>query len=224
MLDWFNKAKGNVVFPNYSMRERVADGCIHAIGITASLIALTVLLVIGVQSQMTLWVVSLAIYGAALVAMFSFSACYNLIMHPPKLKEMFRRLDHAAIFLMIAGTYTPFVLIKMNNAWGLTLLAVVWAIAVIGIVIKLAIPRFLEGLTVGLYLVQGWAIVAAWHPLVTAVPASVAILLGVGGLLYTIGVVFHLWERLPYQNAIWHGFVLSAASCHYAAVLGVVGV
>ena len=202
------------MFPNYSLGERVADGCIHAVGIASSLIALGVLLVIGVQSQMTLWAASLAIYGLALVAMFSFSACYNLIMHPPKLKEVFRRLDHAAIFLMIAGTYTPFVLIKMNNAWGLILLAVVWTIAIIGIVIKLAIPRFLEGLTVGLYLAQGWAIVAAWHPLVTAVPIWVAILLGVGGLLYTVGVVFHLWERLPYQNAIWHAFVLTAASCH----------
>jgi hemolysin III len=206
------------------VRERVADGCIHAVGIAASLVALAVLLVIGVKAQMTLWVVSLAIYGLALVAMFSCSAGYNLIMHPPKLKEVFRRLDHAAIFLMIAGTYTPFVLIKMNNAWGLGLLAVVWTIALIGILIKLVVPRFLEGVTVGLYLVQGWAIVAAWHPLVTAVPAWVAIMLGIGGLLYTIGVVFHLWERLPYQNAIWHGFVLTAASCHYAAVLGVVGV
>jgi hemolysin III len=212
------------VFPNYSVRERVADGCIHAVGIAASLVALAVLLVIGVKAQMTLWVVSLTIYGLALVAMFSCSAGYNLIMHPPKLKEVFRRFDHAAIFLMIAGTYTPFVLIKMNNAWGLGLLAVVWTIALIGILIKLVVPRFLEGATVGLYLVQGWAIVAAWHPLVTAVPAWVAIMLGIGGLLYTIGVVFHLWERLPYQNAIWHGFVLTAASCHYAAVLGVVGV
>jgi hemolysin III len=224
MLDWINKAEGSVVFPNYTMCERVADGCIHVIGIAASLVALTVLLVIGVKSQITLWVVSLAIYGAALVAMFSCSAGYNLIIRPAKLKEVFRRLDHAAIFLMIAGTYTPFVLIKMNNAWGLGLLAVVWTIAIIGIVIKLVAPHFLEGLTVGLYLVQGWAIVAAWHPLVAAVPSWVALLLGLGGLLYTVGVVFHLWERLPYQNAIWHGFVLTAASCHYAAVLGVVGV
>ena len=205
------------------MRERVADGCIHVIGIAASLVALTVLLVIGVKSQTTLWVVSLAIYGVALVLMFSCSAGYNLVLRP-KLKAIMRRLDHAAIFLMIAGTYTPFVLIKMNNAWGLGLLAVVWTIAIIGIVIKLVAPHFLEGLTVGLYLVQGWAIVAAWHPLVTAVPSWVALLLGLGGLLYTVGVVFHLWERLPYQNAIWHGFVLTAASCHYAAVLGVVGI
>jgi hemolysin III len=218
-LSW--NEKSSVVFPNYTIRERIADGCIHAIGVTASLAALTSLVVIGVKSQMTLWVVSLTIYGLALVAMFSCSAGYNLIVQP-KLKEVFRRLDHAAIFLMIAGTYTPFVLIKMNDAWGLGLLAVVWTIAAIGIVIELVAPRYLEGLSVGLYLVQGWAIVAAWHPLITSMPHWVAILLGLGGVLYTIGVAFHLWERLPYQNAIWHGFVLAAASCHYAAVLGVV--
>ena len=223
MLDWFNKAKGSVVFPNYSMRERVADGCIHAIGIAASLIALTVLLVIGVQSQMTLWVVSLAIYGLALVAMFSCSAGYNLIMHPPKLKEVFRRLDHAAIFIMIAGTYTPFALMKMDAKWGFTLLAVVWSMAAIGVAIKLFAPRYLEGVTTGLYLVQGWAVVVAWHPLVSAVPERVAFLLMLGGILYTVGVVFHLWERLPFQNAIWHGFVLAAATVHFAAVVDIVG-
>ena len=213
------------MFPQYTLGERIADGFIHIIGVTASLIALTTLLIIGVQSQVLLWGVSLAVYGVALVAMFVCSAGYNLSLPVrPKLKEVFRRLDHAAIFLLIAGTYTPFVLIKMHNAWGFGLLAVVWSIAAVGIVIKLLFPRYLEGLTVGLYLIQGWAVVAAWHPLVTAVPTWVAILLGVGGVLYTIGVVFHLWERLPYQNAIWHGFVLTAASCHYAAVLGVAGI
>lgn len=210
------------MFPQYTMRERVADGCIHAIGVTASLVALTALLVIGVESQVTLWVLSLAIYGLALVAMFSCSAGYNLVVRP-KLKEVLRRLDHAAIFLMIAGTYTPFVLIKMNNSWGLGLLAVVWTMAAIGIVIKLFAPRFLDGLSTALYLVQGWAVIAAWEPLMWALPGRVLSLLVVGGVLYTIGVVFHLWERLPYQNAIWHGFVLSAASCHYAAVIVVVG-
>jgi hemolysin III len=181
-------------FPSYTLRERIADGCVHIVGVTASLVALGALLVIGVQSETTLWGVALLIYGLALVSMFFCSAGYHLITWP-RLKEVFRRLDHAAIFLMIAGTYTPFVLIKMNNAWGLSLLAVVWAIAVMGVAIKLFVPRFLEGLTVALYLI-----------------------------LYTIGVVFHLWERLPYQNAIWHGFVLSAASCHFAAVIFVVGV
>ncbi len=211
------------MFPRYTMRERVADGCIHVIGVTASLVALTVLLVVGVETQATLWIVSLAIYGLALVAMFSCSAGYHLVVRP-KLKEVMRRLDHAAIFLMIAGTYTPFILIKMNTAWGLGLLAVVWTMAAIGIAIKLLAPRFLDGLSTALYLVQGWAVIAAWEPLMSAMPGHVLTLLVVGGVLYTIGVVFHLWERLPYQNAIWHGFVLSAASCHYAAVIVVASV
>jgi hemolysin III len=167
-------------------------------------------------------VVSLAIYGLALVATFSCSAGYHLIVRP-KPKEVFRRLDHAAIFLMIAGTYTPFILIKVNNSWGLALLAVVWAMAAIGIAIKLLAPRFLEGLSTALYLVQGWAVLAAWQPLMSALSGVVLTLLMVGGVLYTVGVVFHLWDRLPYQNAIWHGFVLTAASCHYAAVMVIVG-
>jgi hemolysin III len=174
------------------------------------------------MSQTTLWVVSLAIYGVALVLMFSFSAGYNLVVRP-KLKGVLRRLDHAAIFLMIAGTYTPFALMKMDAVSGLWLLGVVWTMAAIGIAIKLFAPRYLEGLSTALYLVQGWAVIAAWHPLASAVPERVLLLLALGGVLYTVGVVFHLWQRLPYQNAIWHGFVLLAASVHYVAVLDVVG-
>jgi len=208
----------NFVFPQYTAPERIADLCIHAIGVTASVIALAALIFIGVESKTALWILALVIYGLALVATFSFSAGYHVAMRP-KLKEWLRRLDHAAIFLMIAGTYTPFILIKMNNAWGLGLLAVVWGMAAIGIAIKLFAPRYLEGISTALYLMQGWAILAAWEPLMTAVSGHVLTLLMVGGVLYTVGVVFHLWERLPFQNAIWHGFVLSAASCHYAAVM-----
>lgn len=209
-------------FPQYTVRERVADGCIHVIGVTASLVALTALLIVGVQAQPTLWIVSLSIYGLALVAMFACSAGYNLIARP-KVKAVFRRLDHAAIFLMIAGTYTPFALMKMDAQWGLTLLAVVWTMAAIGIALKLFAPRYLEGVTTALYLVQGWAVIVAWHPLVSAVPERAAFLLMLGGVLYTVGAVFHLWERMPFQNAIWHGFVLVAASVHYAAVIDIIG-
>ena len=208
----------NFAFPQYTAPERIADYCIHAIGVIASVIALAALIFIGVESKTALWIVGLSIYGLALVATFSFSAGYHVAMRP-RLKEWLRRLDHAAIFLMIAGTYTPFILIKMNNAWGLGLLAVVWGMAAIGIAIKLFAPRYLEGISTALYLMQGWAILAAWEPLMTAVSGHVLTLLMIGGVLYTVGVVFHLWERLPFQNAIWHGFVLSAASCHYAAVM-----
>jgi hemolysin III len=210
-------------FPQYTLGERVADGTLHVIGVAASVVAMIALLVIGIQTETAVMIAGLAIYGIALVATFGFSAGYHLVGHP-RVKEIMRRFDHAAIFLMIAGTYTPFVLIKMNNAWGLGLLAVVWTMAAIGIAIKLFLPRFLDGLSTALYLVQGWAVLAAWEPLRSALPGGVLTLLMVGGVLYTIGVVFHLWNRLPYQNAIWHGFVLSAASCHFAAVIGVVGV
>jgi len=215
--------KGSALFPEYTVRERVADGCIHAVSVAASLVALTALLVIGAKSHTLLWVVGLTIYGVALVATFGFSAGYHLVVRP-KLKELLRRLDHAAIFLMIAATYTPFILIKMNTPLGLGLLAVVLTIAAIGIALKLLAPRFLDGLSVALYLVQGWAVLAAWEPLMAALPGRVLTLLMAGGVLYTIGVVFHLWERLPYQNAIWHGFVLLAASCHFAAVVFVAAV
>jgi hemolysin III len=215
-------AMSAIEFPRYTLRERIADGCIHAISVSASLVALAALLVLGVGAQATLWIVGLVIYGLALVATFSCSAGYHLVVRP-KLKELFRRLDHAAIFLMIAGTYTPFILIKMNHGWGWALLALVWTMAALGIALKLFAPRYLEGVSTALYLVQGWAVLVAWHPLASAVPERVLTLLVVGGVLYTVGVVFHLWERLPFQNAIWHAFVLVAASVHYVAVLAVLG-
>ena len=207
------------MFRQYSLGERVADGTIHVIGVAASIIALPALIIIGFQTHTAAMVAGLTIYGLALVATFACSAGYHLTARP-RVKEIMRRLDHAAIFLMIAGTYTPFVLIKMNDAWGYGLLAVVWTMAAIGIVLKLFFPRFLEGLSTALYLVQGWAVVVAWEPLQAALPASVLTVLMLGGVLYTVGVVFHLWNRLPYQNAIWHAFVLSAATCHFAAVVG----
>lgn len=211
---------GCVATPKYSLGERVADGALHVLGVGGSLVALVVLLVIGIHTDTALMVLGLAIYGVALVATFSCSAGYHAAVRP-RVREVLRRLDHAAIFLMIAATYTPFVLFKMNNPWGLTLLAVVWSMAAIGIALKLFAPRYLDGLSTALYLIQGWAVLVAWQPIHSALPAGVLTLLMVGGVLYTVGVVFHLSNRLPYQNAIWHGFVLSAASCHYAAVIGI---
>lgn len=213
------KSRTMTVLQQYgSMKERIADGAVHIVGVAASLVALGALLAIGVQSRTALWAVALGIYGLALVACFGCSAGYHLIV-TPKLKAAFRRLDHAAIFIMIAGTYTPFALVKMETGAGLTLLAVVWTIALLGVVIKLTAPRYLEGVSTALYLVQGWAVVAAWHPLTEAVSAQVALLLLLGGVIYTVGVVFHLSDKIPYRSAIWHGFVLTAASVHYAAVL-----
>lgn len=202
----------------YTVRERVADGCVHLLGVTASLAAAITLVVLAAHMLPARSVIPLAVYGAGLVAMFACSAGYHLI-RKERAKELLRRLDHAAIFVMIAGTYTPLALLGMGGPWGIGLLSVVWAIALIGVVTKLAFPRALERLSVALYLAQGWAVLVAIKPLIASVSTLTLVLIGIGGVLYTVGVLFHLWQRLPYHNAIWHGFVLMAASVHYAAIL-----
>jgi hemolysin III len=163
-------------------------------------------------------IASVLIYGAGLIAMLGCSALYHLA-ESGRRKEWFRCLDHAAIFFMIAATYTPFTLNRIGGPWGIGLFAFVWLVAIFGISIKLLWPRALDGLSIVAYLLLGWSILAALDPLISAVSPEALALLIVGGLLYSLGILFHVWDRLPYQNAIWHAFVLAAASCHYAAIL-----
>jgi hemolysin III len=210
-----------MALPEYSRAERIADGCVHCLGVTASLAAMPILVILAQRHLSAASATSLAVYGISAVAMFVFSAAYNLI-EQPRWKEFLRYCDHSAIFVMIAGTYTPFALIKIGGTWGIALLATVWTIAFIGIVLKILLPRHFDQFSIGLYLLQGWAVFGAIDPLTSAVSTRVIALLAIGGGLYTIGVIFHLWRRLPYQNAIWHVFVLSAATFHYAAILDAV--
>ena len=207
-----------MAFPEYSRAEVIADGCVHVVGITASLVAMTVLVVLAQMHLPPPSAASLTIYGICAVAMFVLSAAYNLTSQP-RCKEILRKFDHSAIFVMIAGTYTPFALIEIGGIWGAMLLVFVWAVAIGGIALKFALPRRFDQVSIGLYLLQGWAVLAAIEPLILAVTPRVLVLLLLGGVLYTVGVVFHLWQRLPYQNAVWHIFVLCAAACHYAAIL-----
>jgi hemolysin III len=146
------------------------------------------------------------------------SALYNMAGEGQK-KALSRRLDHAAIFLMIAGTYTPFSLIAIGGSTGAALMVFVWSVAAIGIVLKLLTPTRFEALSIGTYLLLGWTIVFALDPLLESMSRAGIILLVAGGILYSFGVVFHKWTSLPFQNAIWHAFVLAAACCHFAVVL-----
>ena len=207
-----------IEFPVYSPRERLADALVHALGVGASLCAVTAMMVIAIPDAGALAIVSLVVYGLGLLATFSASASYNLVAQPAR-KALLRRLDHAAIFLMIAGTYTPFALVSMGGMAGLLLCLFVWLIAALGMVVKLLLPGRFERASIVLYLALGWSILAALEPLVSAVSVTTLVLLVTGGLVYSVGVAFHLWHRLPYQNVIWHGLVLAAAGCHYAAVL-----
>ena len=205
----------------YGPAERLLDGLIHAAGTVASVAAVVLLLATVAPDGESRTVLAAIVYGAGLMAMLWLSAAYNLITHSTW-KARLRRLDHAAIFLMIAATYTPFMLVSVGGGLGLGLLALVWLAAVIGMVLKLLHPRRFDRVSVIFYLALGWAGLPLAGPRFAALSTSTLVLLVVGGLLYSVGVIFHLWDRLPFQNAIWHGFVLAAAACHFLAVFHVV--
>jgi hemolysin III len=198
--------------------ELQADRAVHWIGILAGVVAAGLLLGILLQHHDNRRLLAAAIYVVGLLAMLGCSAAYNLT-RPSPLKELLRRFDHAAIFLMIAGTYTPFMMRLEDRTWEMILLAIIWPVAIAGAAMKLAFPRRLEGISVALYLALGWIILVAFRPLIDSVAPTTVALVAIGGVLYSAGVVFHLWESLPFQKAIWHGMVVAAAACHYSAIL-----
>jgi hemolysin III len=202
----------------YSPSEIFADGCVHALGIGASVAGVVALFVVAAGSVPALSIASLIVYSFGLVAVLSFSAAYNLV-RVPTLKAFLRRFDHASIYLKIACTYTPFLLVKLHGWEGPGLLSAIWAVALFGITAKLFFPDRLKRTSYVLYLSLGWCAVLIFPPLVTSLSHESMMLLAAGGIFYTVGVVFHLWEKLRYQNAIWHVFVLAGAACHYAAVM-----
>lgn len=206
------------IYPDYTSRERRADLVIHVAGLAAAVTGVAVLLVLSALRSDGKGMASLAVYGGGLLASIGFSAWYHLDTRPA-LRSTLRRLDHAAIFVLIAGTYTPFAVHALGGRRGMILLAVVWAGAFAGVALKFLAPRRFEVLSVLVYLALGWAVLAVWEFIVAAVSTTSLVFLMVGGVLYTVGVLFHLWRRLPYQNVIWHVFVLTAAALHYAAVL-----
>lgn len=208
-----------VAVPRVQTRaEELANSVSHGVGAGLGAVGLTVLVVLAIAGGDPFRIVSTSIYGASVVLLFLASTLYHAFQRP-KLKYVFQVLDHAAIFLLIAGTYTPFALVTLRGPWGWTLLALVWGVAAVGIAFEaLYLERF-PVLSTLLYLAAGWM------GLVVAVPLSQALsvegwawLLG-GGLAYTLGVVFFVWERLPYHHTIWHLFVLAGAACHFFAVL-----
>ncbi|WP_434052837.1 MAG: hemolysin III family protein [Roseibium sp.] len=205
-------------FRPQTLAELIADGAIHVIGICLGLTATVILTV-------TLWnnddptrQVTVMIYAACLMAMLICSALYNMLAKDHK-SGILRRLDHAAIFLMIAGTYTPLAAVIIGGWTGGILLATVWTGAVAGAILKLVHLSRAEKLSVPIYLGLGWVVVFAANPLIERASVFGLCMILAGGLLYTVGTIFYAWKRLPFQNAIWHAFVLAAAVCHFSAVM-----
>lgn len=203
---------------DYDKHEILADGIIHVLGAVGGLVAVIVLLALAAPTVGAWELTSVAIYGLGLVAVLVISAVYNLWPVSP-FKWALRRLDHSAIYLLIAGTYTPFIMQMRSEITAIVLLVGVWAGSLAGMVLKLCLPGRFDRLAILLYLLLGWSGVMAYEAVLGALPGSTLTLLAAGGLLYTVGVIFHIWEGLRFQNAIWHAFVLVAAACHYGAVL-----
>jgi hemolysin III len=199
----------------YSRHEHLADAIVHVLGILFAINASLWLLfhVTGLSV-----VVSVTIYCAGLLAMIGFSAAYNLVPHHRPSKQVLRRLDHAAIFIMIAGTYTPFAVNRLDASSGTAILALVWAAATFGVVMKLLFPRRFEIASLALYLGMGWMIVTVIVPLAHTMAALDFWLLAAGGLVYSAGVAFYVIERIPYHKAIWHAAVLAAAVLQFTAI------
>ena len=207
----------SLTFPMYTRGEWIADAVVHVLGVAMAVIAGVVLLAVAVPGGAA-QLAALGLYVFGVVAGFGFSAAYNLVSSP-RAKAILRRFDHAAIFLMIAGSYTPFAAIAIGGFWGVALLSAVWIVALCGVAMKLTFPGRFERLSIVLYLMLGWAMLPVMGPVIDALSGASLVLLLVGGVLYSLGVVFHLWHRLPYHNAVWHAFVLAAAICHYIAVM-----
>jgi hemolysin III len=206
---------------NYDRAELIADGVVHAIGVLAGIVAATVLVVLTAVYASTLDVVAVSIYVAGLLSMLVLSATYNL-WPVSRVKWLLRRFDHSAIYLLIAATYTPFILELKDSVFALALLVGVWCVAILGIVLKLVYPGRFDRVAVGIYLAMGWSGMMLYDAVVRALPSMALWFVVAGGALYSLGVIFHAWRRLRFQNAIWHGFVLAGAACHYTAVLDLV--
>lgn len=201
----------------YTAAEEIANGITHGLGLAAS-IAGTAFLIVFVSLDGDPWqIVGSSIYGATLVALYAASTLYHTSRRPGA-KRLFRVLDHCAIYLLIAGTYTPFALVGLRGGWGWALFGVVWGLCAAGIVFKAFFTGRLDSLSTAVYVAMGWLCLVAVKPMIEALPVSVLAWLLIGGILYTAGTLFYHNRRIPYSHAIWHIFVIAGTACHFLAV------
>ena len=201
----------------YSPGEELANRLTHGLGAAFSVAGLVLMVTFSARYGDVWQVVSTAIFGATLVMLYSASTLYHSFQDE-RLSRLFQKFDHAAIFLLIAGTYTPFVLVTLRGPWGWSLFGVVWGMATVGVALKFWFAGRFTVLSTLIYIIMGWLVLIAVKPLSEALPAGGMRLLVAGGLCYTGGAAFYLWRRLPYHHAIWHLFVLGGSVCHWASV------
>lgn len=198
--------------------EDVANALTHGFGLVLSLVGLCLLVALAVSHGTALHIVTCSVYGVTLVALYTASTLYHSI-HFPRVKRILKIIDHCSIYLLIAGTYTPFTLVLFHDGWGWALFGLVWGLSVFGIIFKVFFVDRFRITSVSVYLLMGWMAIVAIKPMLALVPAGGIRLLLMGGVIYTAGILFYVWKRIPYNHAIWHVFVLAGSACHYFAVM-----
>lgn len=204
----------------YSFYEELVNSVSHGIGLGLSIAALIILVVLGVKYDNVSYIVSFSIYGSSLVVLYLASTLYHCVPKG-KIKDLFKIFDHSAIYLLIAGTYTPITLIVLKGKLGLSFFITVWILAFIGIVFKLFFSKKFKIISTIMYLLMGWLIIFAIKPLINSLNSISAIFLITGGLIYSLGTIFYLWKKLKFNHAIWHFFVLGGSICHFFAIYNI---
>ncbi len=205
-----------------SIGEEIANSVTHGVALLASLAAMPILILVAISNRDPWQILGGTIFGASLIMLYAASTLYHALP-PSRAKRVFRVLDHSAIYLLIAGTYTPFALGALRGAWGWALLGAVWTLASLGITTKATLGFRFPRLSTAIYLLMGWLGVIAFRPLSTQLGTAGMAWLIAGGLCYTAGVVFFAWERLRYGHMVWHLFVAAGSVCHFFAVLWYAG-
>jgi hemolysin III len=203
---------------NQTQLEEIINSLLHLIGAGLGIAALCILVVLSVEQDDTYKIVGCSIFGATLILMYSASAVYHAV-RKSFWKQIYKIVDHSAIYLLIAGTYTPILLVTLHGAWGWTLFGIVWGLAAGGLVFKFFFTGRFEHASTIIYLGMGWLAMVAIKPIYEALPAAGLAWLAAGGLSYTLGVVFYMWDRLHFGHAIWHLFVLGGSICHFFLIL-----
>jgi hemolysin III len=202
----------------YTPGEEIFNSISHGIGAGLSVVGLILLVVLAVLYGSSAHVISFTIYGVTLTVLYLASTLYHSFQQP-RIKQVLKKIDHASIYLLIAGTYTPFLLIAIRGVWGWALMITIWSLALIGISFKTFFIHRFKRVSVLTYILMGWLCVVAVNQMVNNIPLGGLIWLAAGGVIYTGGVIFYAAKKIPYTHAIWHLFVLGGSICHYFAVL-----
>ena len=201
----------------YSVGEEIANALTHGIGALLGVAALTLMIVMSVKYSDTARVISSLIYGSSLILLYLASTLYHSIQSP-RAKRIFQLLDHCAIYILIAGTYTPFMLISLKGTWGYSLLIAIWSLAIFGIVFKVIFHDRYAKVSLFTYLAMGWLCILVGGEMLSKIPTGGLLFLLAGGLAYTFGTIFFVLDRIPFNHAIWHLFVLAGSVCHFFAI------